>query len=126
MSKLLGNAHPYSKSADDKKLKSGTGIWSELLDSVSSGLPNDLKGHQNSPDDTLNGDVSLTNGEVEGQGDGSTAGAKFRSKHILIIGEADCGKSTLLSVLKGASAAEKTTNSKVRQSNVTFAFVRGM
>ncbi|XP_075249058.1 cytoplasmic dynein 1 light intermediate chain 2-like isoform X1 [Convolutriloba macropyga] len=112
MSKLLGNADPYSKSADDKKLKSGTGIWSELLDSVSSGLPNDLKGHQSSPDDTLNGDVSLTNGEVEGQGDGSTAGAKFRSKHILIIGEADCGKSTLLSVLKGASAAEKTTNSK--------------
>jgi len=92
--------------------KGGTGIWSELLNKVSSGLPADSPGNTSTPDDSQI-EESLTNGEVESQSaDGSASGTKFRSKHILIIGDADCGKSTLLSVLKGASAAEKPTNTK--------------
>ena len=40
MSKLLATStDPYGKASDDKKVPEGNGIWSELLNNVSSGLP---------------------------------------------------------------------------------------
>ena len=68
-----------------------------------------------------NGDVSLMNGDHTATDDsiatgGGGSAAKLKSKHILVIGDTESGKTTLLSALKGVSptsAADKTASGKV-------------
>ena len=123
MSKLLGNsaaenvpsllAKQTSDSAGDKRGGGGS-IWSQLLNNVSSdeslqaSFAPQLVNGEAGDEDLRNEDETNLSG-ADGTQPQSLDGTKFRSKHILIVGDSDCGKTTLLSLLRESATAEKVS-----------------
>ena len=109
---VSGSPH-QSKDATSRKGGPVSGIWSDLLNNVSSGIAGDAN-TSNSPDPNVSADEGMLNsGDDSQDAEGIAAHMnKYKGKHILVIGDASSGKTTLLSMLRGGSGEKNSQKVK--------------